>query len=178
MSMMRNQGQLLFDLEYPAYNWVLPVHYCYFLGLRDTLHFLRRSLSKAGLNRPKLQSVKSLDVLFGETSELFGSCYLNASLILDKDCIFRETSEVLELLQGSCQSVEVWAQSYQFKQLSTGHVRLDLVFEYLGPLIVCLLHLAVLYTDPLNLLDKCGLRVHHGLLDVLDQGLELPVPLG
>ena len=27
MSMMRDQGQLLFDLEYPANYWVLAVHY-------------------------------------------------------------------------------------------------------------------------------------------------------
>ena len=94
MGMMRNQGQLLFDLEYSAYDWVLAVHWSYFLGFRDTLHFLRHSLFKARLNRPKLQSVKSLDVLFGETSELFSSCDLNASLILYKDCIFREISEV------------------------------------------------------------------------------------
>jgi hypothetical protein len=54
MSMMRDQGQLLFNLEYPANYWVLAVHYYFFLGSLDTLHFMRHSLSKAGLNRPKL----------------------------------------------------------------------------------------------------------------------------
>ena len=88
MSMMRNQGQLLFNLEYSTYDWILVIHWSYFLGFSDTLHFLRHSLSKARLNRPKLQSVKSLDVLFSESSELFGSCDLNASLILYKDCVF------------------------------------------------------------------------------------------
>jgi hypothetical protein len=94
MSMMRNQGQLLLDLEYSTNYWVLAVHWYFFLHLWDTLHFLRHSLSEAGLNRAKLQSVESLDALFGEASELFGSCDLNACLILDKDSVFRETSEV------------------------------------------------------------------------------------
>jgi hypothetical protein len=64
------------------------------LAIKNTLRFWGHILSKARLNRPKLQSVKSLDVLFCETSELFGSCDLNASLILDKDGIFRESFEV------------------------------------------------------------------------------------
>jgi hypothetical protein len=37
MSMMRNQGQLLFDIEYSANDWVLVIHWSYFLGFRDTL---------------------------------------------------------------------------------------------------------------------------------------------
>ncbi len=82
------------------------------------------------------------------------------------------------MLQGGSQSVKVWVQSDQLKQLSTGHVWLDLVIVYLCPLAVRLLHLAVLDTYPVNLRRECGLGVHHGLLDVLDQGLELPVPLG
>jgi hypothetical protein len=54
MSMMRNQGQLLFNLENPVHDWVLAVHDLSLLCFRDRLQFLRHSLTKAGLNRAKL----------------------------------------------------------------------------------------------------------------------------
>ena len=82
------------------------------------------------------------------------------------------------MLQGRSQSVEVWVQPDQLKQLTSGNAWLDLFIVYLCPLIVFLKHLPVLNTNPLNLLDEFGLRIHHGLLDVPDQGLELPVPPG
>jgi len=125
MSMMGNQGQLLFDLENSANDWILAPHFSYFLRSRDALHFWWDSLLNAGLNRPKFQSVKGLNVLFSETRELFGSCDLNADLILIKDCVLRKTFEVLELLHGRNQSLQVWVQPDQLQQLSTGHVRLD-----------------------------------------------------
>jgi hypothetical protein len=54
-------------------------------------------MSKAGLNGSKLQSVKSLYVFFCETSELLGSCDLNAGVILNEDGVFRKIFEVREL---------------------------------------------------------------------------------
>jgi hypothetical protein len=37
MSMMRNQGQLLFDLEYTIHNWVLAIHDLSFFYNWDSL---------------------------------------------------------------------------------------------------------------------------------------------
>ena len=54
-SLMRDQGQLLLDLENPSYDWILAIRCSsYFLGSRGTLHFSWHFLSKARLNRPKL----------------------------------------------------------------------------------------------------------------------------
>lgn len=90
MSLMRNQGQLLFDLEYPASRTVLSVHDSYLFASWYIFKFWKNFLSKVRLNRPKFHSLKSLKVLFCKTSERLGSCYFNASLILDEDDVFRE----------------------------------------------------------------------------------------
>jgi hypothetical protein len=90
MSLMRNQGQLLFDLEYPIHYLVLVINCLSFLYFRDRLQFLRHSLPDAGLNRAKLQPVKGFSVLLGEANERLGSCYLNAALIFHEDSFFRE----------------------------------------------------------------------------------------
>jgi hypothetical protein len=50
MSVMRNQGQLLLDLEYPIHDWVLAIHDHSFLHMRYRLQFLRHRLSNARLN--------------------------------------------------------------------------------------------------------------------------------
>ena len=113
MCMMRNQGQLLFNLENPVHDWVLAIHDLSFLCFRYRLQFMRDSLSKAGLNRAKLQSVKCLSVLLGETNERLCSCYLNAALIFHEDGFFREPLNFSALLKSSCQPVELCIQSYQ-----------------------------------------------------------------
>ena len=139
---------------------------------------MRHSLSKAGLNRPKLQSVKSLSILLCEASEWLGSCYLNTGFILGKDGVFRETSEILTLFQGGGQSVEVWIQCDQLKQLSTGHAWLDLIIVNLASFVVQILNLTVLHRNPVNFLGECSLRVHHGFLDVFDEAFMHLVSLG
>ena len=96
--MMRNHGHLLFNLEYPGNDWVLAVHGSFILGMSYTLQFWRHSLSKAVLNRPKLQSVKRLYVFFGKGCEFLRPCDLNAGLILDEYSFFREIFEVCVLV--------------------------------------------------------------------------------
>jgi hypothetical protein len=178
VSMMRYQSQLLFNLEYAIQDRVLAIHGLSFLYLRHHLQFLWRRLSNAGLNGAKLQSVKCFCVLLREADERLGSCYLNAGFILNKDSIFRETSEILTFFQGSSQSFVVWAQCNQLKQLSAGHAWLDLIIVYLAPFVVYLLNLTVLYSDPVNFLRECGLRIHHGFLNVFDEALMHLVSLG
>jgi hypothetical protein len=139
---------------------------------------LRHRLSYAGLNRPQLQSVKSLRVLLREANERFGSCYLNPGFILNKDGVFREAPEILALFQGGRQSVEVRIQSNQLKQLSAGHAWLYLIIVDLASFVEHLLNLTVLHRNPVNFLGKCGIRVHHGFLDVFDEALMHLVSLG
>ena len=139
---------------------------------------MRHCLSNAGLNRAKLQSVKCFSVLLGESNERLGSCDLNASFILNKDRVFREAPEILTLFQRSIQSVKVWVQCNQLKQLSTGHAWIDLIIVDLASFVENLLNLTVLHSDPVNFLGECGLRVHHGLLDVFDEALMHLVSLG
>jgi len=139
---------------------------------------LRHRLSNAGLNRPQLQSVKCLGVLLGEANEWLSPCYLNTGFILYKDGVFREAPEILALFEGGRQSVEVWVQCNQLKQLSTGHAWLDLIIVDLASFIEYLLNLTVLHSDPVNFLCECGLRVHHGFLDVFDEALMHLVSLG
>ena len=115
LSMMRNQGQLLLNLENPVHDWVLPIHDLSFLYLRDPLQFLRDSLSNARLNRSKLQSVKCLSVLLGEANEWLGSCYLNAALIFHENSFFRKPLNCGALLEISFQPFVLWIQSNQLK---------------------------------------------------------------
>jgi hypothetical protein len=145
MSMMRYQGQLLLNLEYPIQDRVLAIQNLSFLHLRYRLEFMRHRLSYAGLNRPQLQSVKCFSVLLAEANERFGSCYLNAGFILYKDDVFREAPEILTLFQGGRQPVEVWVQCNQLKQHSTGHVWLDLIIVNLASFVEYILNSTVLY---------------------------------
>jgi hypothetical protein len=139
---------------------------------------LRHRLSNAGLNRAKLQSVKSFGVLLGEANERLGSCYLNAGFILYKDGVFREAPEILALFEGGRQSVEVWVQCNQLKQLSTGHAWHDLIIVDLASFVEHLLNLTVLHCNPVNFLGECCIRIHHGFLDVFDEVLMHFISLG
>ena len=178
MSLIRNQGQLLFELEYPIHYLVLPINCLSFLYYRERLKFFWNFLPDAGLNRAKLQSVKCFSIFLGEADERFGPCYLNAAFIFNKDSFFREHINGSALLESSCKTVEVWIQSDQLEQLSTDHEGLELLVVNLGTLLVDLLQLVMFHRDQFDLTHELRIRIHHGLFDVPDEGLQSLEPLG
>jgi hypothetical protein len=103
---------------------------------------------------------------------------LNSGFILYKDGVFREAPEILTLFQGGRQSVEVWVQCNQLKQLSTGHAWLNLIIVDLASFVEQLINLTVLHSNPVNFLGECGIRIHQGFLDVFDEAFMHLVSLG
>jgi hypothetical protein len=103
---------------------------------------------------------------------------LNSGFILYKDGVFREVPKILTLFQGGRQSVEVWVQCNQLKQLSTGHVWLNLIIVDLASFVEQLINLTVLHSNPVNFLGECSIRIHHGFLDVFDEAFMHLVSLG